>query len=152
MELDWNQEDVKEDTYEAIPIGDYLAIVEDEESRDAKSGNGVVLILKFQIIDGKFKGRKISKLFNVRNESVKSETIGRSQLKSLSVACGRPTEKNTLNLQAIPVMIRVGVGSDGRTEIKNFFNTKDYADKPPRMLTKAPGPITKTETPKKAWE
>lgn len=152
MELDWNQEDVKEDTYEAIPTGDYLAIVEDEESRDANSGNGVVLILKFQIIDGKFKGRKISKLFNVRNESEKAETIGRSQLKSLSVACGRPTEKNTLNLQAIPVMIRIATGNDGRSEVKSFFNTKDYAEKPPRMLTKAPALTTKAEATKKAWE
>jgi hypothetical protein len=109
MELDWRPEDYKPDEYQQIPAGDYLAVIEEEECKDNASGTGELLIFTFQITEGEFKGRKIRKSLNIRHTNPKAETIARQQLSSIQMACGKPLLRNTLELQGIPLIIRVGM-------------------------------------------
>ncbi len=45
------------DTFDPIPAGKYLAIIQESEMKPTKSGNGSYLEFVFQVIEGEFKGR-----------------------------------------------------------------------------------------------
>lgn len=148
MELDYNQEEYKPDDYQQIPAGDYLAVIEDEECKDNSSGTGEILTLFFQITEGEFKGRKIRKGFNIRHNNPKAETIARSQLRSVQLACGKPIIRNTLELQGIPLIIRVGMNKEKTyPEVKDFFSTTEAPKAKPLIQKEITG-----EQPKRSWK
>lgn len=131
MQLDWNNDEYESEEYQPIAPGDYLAILSDEEERDLSSGKGVGLKLTFTILEGPFKGRKISRLFCVRHENQDTEKWAREAINNLSRACNRVTFKNTVELFDIPFLIRIGTGKDGYAEVKNFFEKDSNPRKAP---------------------
>ncbi|MGD9126460.1 MAG: DUF669 domain-containing protein, partial [Planctomycetia bacterium] len=46
-------------SFDPIPAGKYVAVITESEMKDTKSGVGQYLQLTFDIIDGKYKGRKL---------------------------------------------------------------------------------------------
>lgn len=148
MELDWRPEDYKPDEYQQIPAGDYLAVIEEEECKDNSSGTGELLIFTFQITEGEFKGRKIKKSLNIRHTNPKAETIARQQLSSIQMACNKPLLRNTLELQGIPLIIRVGMNKEKTyPEIKGFFSTTEAPKNKPLIQKEITG-----EQPKRSWK
>jgi hypothetical protein len=61
--------------YEAIPAGDYEAMVTDSQMKSTKDGSGQYLELTLEIQSGQFQGRKIWDRLNLQNRNAKAVEI-----------------------------------------------------------------------------
>ena len=105
---DFNANDVDPMTnFESIPAGKYLAVITDSEMKPTKSGNGMYLELKYQIIEDKYKGRNLWVRLNLDNPSPKAVEIARAELSSVCRAVGVMQPKDSLELHNLPLVIKV---------------------------------------------
>ncbi len=120
----FNSNDVPDSQYDAIPEEWYRAVIVDSTVKKTKSGNGELIELKWQILDGQHKNRTLFDRVNWTNPNATAQMIGRQQLKKIQKAVGAPDEINdTAVLHMKPCLIKVVVtqyeGND-RNEIKNY--------------------------------
>lgn len=97
--------------YVPLPAGEYLAILESSEMVD-KSEAGVQKVgLKFmwQVIEGQYKGRKISQYLNYVHPNQDAQRIARAELSAVCRACNRLEARDTAELHNIPVFLKVAV-------------------------------------------
>lgn len=112
------------DSYAALPSGNYIAQVERSEVKNTKDGTGSYLSLGFKVIDGDYAGRVLFGNITLTNKNSQAQEIGRKQLIKLSTACGLGHLQDSEQLHGIPVMIRV---SDSRVyEGEKQNDIKDY--------------------------
>lgn len=112
------------DSYAALPAGNYIAQVERSEVKNTKDGTGSYLSLGFKVIDGDYAGRVLFGNITLTNKNSQAQEIGRKQLIKLSTACGLGHLQDSEQLHGIPVMIRV---SDSRVyEGEKQNDIKDY--------------------------
>lgn len=125
--FDANQVDPMEDRG-VIPAGQYLAIIEASEIKPTKAGTGSYLMFTFQIIEGKYKGRKQWARLNLDNPNQQAVDIARSELSSICRAVGVMTPGDSGDLHDLPLMIKVAV--EKRSDNGEPSNViKGYADK-----------------------
>lgn len=114
----------KNDSYAALPSGNYIAQVERSEVKTTKDGTGSYLSLGFKVIDGEYAGRVLFGNITLTNKNSQAQEIGRKQLIKLSTACGLGHLQDSEQLHGIPVMIKV---SDSRVyEGEKQNDIKDY--------------------------
>lgn len=102
-------EEVKMD-FDPLPKGEYLAEVTNSEVVPTKRGDGMILKLTFDVLEGDYKDRKIFASFNIANPSEKAQQIGRGQLKDLCIALGKSGIVNdSTELHGIPFRVRVKI-------------------------------------------
>jgi hypothetical protein len=108
--------DTKEQSFEPIPAGDYIAVIENSDYLQNKQGSGNILKLTYQIIDGPMKGKKLFENLNLENANQQAEQISRRVLNALCLACNLQDSvlKDSAQLHNIPIKISVGVRPDGR--------------------------------------
>ncbi len=94
-------------TFDALPQGDYLAIMEESEIRATNDNNGSYFSLTFQIIEGEFKGRKLWANINWTNPKENAVSMGRAQLSSICRAVGVMNPNDTTDLHNRPLMLGV---------------------------------------------
>lgn len=112
------------DSYAALPSGNYIAQVERSEVKTTKDGTGSYLSLGFKVIDGEYAGRVLFGNITLTNKNSQAQEIGRKQLIKLSTACGLGHLQDSEQLHGIPVMIKV---SDSRVyEGEKQNDIKDY--------------------------
>lgn len=95
--------------FEAIPPGQYTAIITESENKPNKAGTGSYLQFTFQIVDGQYKGRLLWARLNVENRSQTAVKIARGQLSALCRAVGVLQPRDSIELHNIPLTIKVGV-------------------------------------------
>lgn len=93
--------------FSALPTGDYTAIITDSEMRSTKNGSGQYLMLTFQIIEGKAKGRYVWHNLNLQNQNTKAEEIAQRELSAICHATGRLKISDSEQLHNIPIKIHV---------------------------------------------
>ena len=71
-----------------MPAGKYLAVITEDEMKDTKSGDGRYLSLTFEVLDGKFKGRKLWARLNLENKNAQAVQIARGDLSAICRAVG----------------------------------------------------------------
>ena len=69
--------------FHVVPAGRYEMVIIADALKDAKSGNGKVLSLTFQIVSGPEKDSTIISRLNIKNTSPVAEKIGQGVLKRL---------------------------------------------------------------------
>lgn len=76
----------------ALPADDYLLKVAEAEMKPGTKDpvNSVVIRLKYEVVDGTYKGRVIYGTINFKNANPQAEEIGRGELSALCHAIGRP--------------------------------------------------------------
>jgi hypothetical protein len=106
--------DELEGDFDALPAGEYLAIIEDSDYTDNKAGTGKILKLAYQVIDGPMKGRKIYEYLNLQNANKQAEQISKKALNSIGIAVGVPHNdlKDSTLLHDTPMKLDVGVKED----------------------------------------
>lgn len=111
----FNSQDHKDPSFEPLPEGKYLLIVEASEAKPTKAGTGTGINLKFQVVDGKHKGRTFFHWLNYEHASADAQRIGRAELAMLCRAVNVPGAKDTLELHNIPFCgtVKVTPGKDG---------------------------------------
>ena len=99
--------------YELIPKGAYLCAIIECVKKDTKKG-GVMLSLKYKIIEGDFEGRQFYSNINIKNDSEKAQLIGLSKVAEIQNAIDT-TFTDTDHCLNIPICVHViqTRGSDG---------------------------------------
>jgi len=154
LNLDVEQEAQEAKSFDALPDGQYPAIVGTSEIKTTKAGNGQYLSLTFEIIDGDYKSRKLWSNLNIVNPSTTAEKIGRAELASLCKAAGVMNPQDSQELHDIPVLITVRKDKDDATRnvIKGYNAVGDAYEVPVKVAPKAAAPATKPATAKKPWQ
>jgi len=114
---------VPESEFEAIPAGEYRAVLIESNKKPTKAGNGFLLEVKLQILDGPYKNRTLFDRFNLWNASQQAKEIAAQQFAKVCKAVNVPTPKDSSELHMKPLLVKVAVtqyeGND-RNEIKNY--------------------------------
>ncbi|MBQ4315547.1 MAG: DUF669 domain-containing protein [Lentisphaeria bacterium] len=99
-----------------MPAGKYLAVITEDEMKDTKSGDGRYLSLTFEVLDGKFKGRKLWARLNLENKNAQAVQIARGDLSAICRAVGVMQLSDTVQLHNIPLVITVKVKRNRETD------------------------------------
>jgi len=92
-EFDCNEVDPQQ-VNEPLPAGWYPVIIEETEVRETSdsaqrnAGDGYYMKVKYQVVDGQHKGRKVFGNINLRNKSQQAEEIGMRELSAIGRAVG----------------------------------------------------------------
>lgn len=108
-----------EQSFDPVPVDDYIAVIESSEYKDNKQGTGRILVLEYQIIEGHYKGRKIFENLNLENANEQTAIIARKSLNSICIATGITHLKDSSQLHNIPMKITVGIKKDEQYGDKN---------------------------------
>ena len=107
-QLDFDASSVQPlDVYEAIPAGEYEAVITDSEMKANKSNTGMFLELKTEIISGDYLGRKLTARLNLKNPSVKAVEMAKRELSSICHAVGVLQPRDSAELHNLPLVIKV---------------------------------------------
>jgi hypothetical protein len=113
-----------QESFAAIPSGDYPAQILKTEMRATKDGNGQYLWLEHEIIDGDFKGRLLWNNLNLVNASAEAVQIARRQLSAICHAIGEMNVTDSEQLHFKPFIVSVKLKPAGFRE-KNGYVTTD---------------------------
>lgn len=156
-------------TFEAIPAGEYTAMIVDDEIKptkkaiDAANGNADLPIhqynafgvnLKFQIIGGDFDGRQLFNWINLKNPNAQAVELGSKEISTIARACGKILKNDTSIIHRIPMKVKIGItpASANYAEGNKFISyerIEGSAPVKPDVDTKEPKNEGK---PKKAWD
>ena len=99
----------RENNYELLPAGDYVAQVTESAIEPLKSGNGQCLKLTVTVLQEGYNGRKIFCRLNVRHTNPTAEQIAQQQLRELCEAVGVLRMQDTTELHNKPFTARVKI-------------------------------------------
>jgi hypothetical protein len=114
---------VKESEFEALPAGEYRAVISDSERKKTKDGESELLQVKLQIIEGPFKNRTIIDRFNLWNKNPAATTIAQQQFKKVCEAVNIPKPADSSSLHMKPLMIKLAVkeyNGSNQNEVKGY--------------------------------
>lgn len=119
--FDTNTVEKRENNYELLPAGWYVAQVTESDIVSLKSGNGKAIKLTFEVLSDGHRGRKLWAQLNVQHTNPKAETIAQQQLRELCDAIGVVRMGDTVELHNKPVQVKVKIRKDenGQYEDQN---------------------------------
>lgn len=111
--------------FDAIPAGDYEAIVTASQEKTTKDGQGSYLELTLEIQSGQFQGRRLWDRLNLQNRNPKAVEIAQKQLAQLCHATGIMQVNDSEQLHNRPVIVKVSAKHDDfageiRNEVKGY--------------------------------
>jgi hypothetical protein len=98
--------------FEAIPAGDYEAMVTDSTMKSTKDGLGQYLELTLEVQSGQYQGRKVWDRLNLQNRNQKAVEIAQKQLAQLCHATGIMQVKDSQQLHNRPIVVKVAAKND----------------------------------------
>jgi hypothetical protein len=123
-----------------IPAGKYLAVITDDEMKDAASGKGRYLSLTFEIIEGECTGRKLWSRLNLENANPMAVDIARKELSAICRAVKVMQLSDTVQLHNLPLVITVRCKKNAETgEMQNEIKGYEAKDS---SVSVAPAPQT----------
>lgn len=105
--LNFNANEVKPNTFEPLPAGEYIAAIVSSEMKPTKKNDGEYAEFKFEILEGEYKGRTLFSRLNLKNPNEKAVQIARGELSAICHAVGVLTPRDTVDLHNIPMRIKV---------------------------------------------
>jgi hypothetical protein len=126
-----------------IPAGKYVAAIVESELKPTKSGNGQLLEICYQVIEGEHKGRKLWSRHNLVNMSATAVQIAKGELSAICRSCGVLQPKDSCELHNIPLCVSVRVAkrndSDEMVNEVTSWAKKDAAAGVPQQQTGGAG-------------
>ena len=129
----YSQDDKPQADFEALPEGEYLAIIEASEMKATKAGDGHYLKLKLQVIEGKYKGRVVFDNLNLDNKSKTARDIARATFAVIREAVGVPNPQDSSELHGKPLVMKLKqreYNGEMQNEVKGYRATKPGAKLP----------------------
>lgn len=114
------------DSYDVIPDNTLAnAVITSSEWKETKDKTGGYLALKYEIIDGNYKGRIIFENVNLQNSNATAVKIAQETLAKICKAIGKEQVQNSEELHNIPMNIKIGVnpakdGYEPSNKIKSY--------------------------------
>jgi hypothetical protein len=141
-------------TFDPIPLGDYLAMITGSEMKQTQAGTGEYLALTFEIIDGEHQSRRLWANLNLNNPNQKAVEIAQRDLSSICHAIGKLTVADSEEMHDIPLTITVGYEMkdkqpvlDGQGRPRNQIKAYKKADgAPPAPAFQQPKPAAAPAT------
>lgn len=92
MAFQWNTEKLEEaaqaqDSFAALPVGEYRAMISSVTDKENKKGTGNYLSFELEIIEGKYENRKLFDNVNYKNTNPAAEQIAWKTLLAIKNAC-----------------------------------------------------------------
>ena len=118
---------------ELMPSGDYEVAIVASKSKESRSGS-MYLELELQVLDGRFKGRKLWDRLNLWHDNETAKTMAKATLSSICRAVGVRTPGDSAELHGRPMLAKVVVRNDAqygdRNEVKGYRAAKTSAAGP----------------------
>lgn len=102
--------------FELLPPGKYRAQIVQSEMQATKQGDGQMLWLEFDVLDGPFQGRKVWERLNLVNRNQTTVEIAQRQLSAICHAVDRIQVTDSEQLHFRPLLLTVAVEMDKRDE------------------------------------
>jgi hypothetical protein len=148
--FNWSEFDastVETPSREALPPGEYVAMVTESSIKSNKAATGEYLALTFQVVEGEHEGRFVWDNLNLVHPNETAVQIARAALASLCKAVDVLNPKDSIDLHGKPVLIRVVVEKDRNGNPRNAIKTfKPAASRAPQS-TPTPKAEGKASTP-----
>ncbi len=94
--------------FELLPNGDYRVVIVDSRAKPNSKANGHYLELEFDVLDGKFEGRKLWDRINIDHPDAATVARAKRDLKRYCDAVGHATKlTSSSQLHDKPLTIRV---------------------------------------------
>jgi hypothetical protein len=117
VQFNYNMSEVKPNTnVDPLPANWYIAQITDTQTRTPKSGQGSMLNVTFEIIDGEHRGRKVWNNYCHEHPSAQTQAIARQNLAAICHACGMPNCGASEQLHYIPLKIKLRLKRDKNTD------------------------------------
>jgi hypothetical protein len=95
--------------FETIPAGWYNVMIDESDLKPTKDGAGAFLQLRFNVLDGQYKGRKVFARLNIRNANPQTVEIAYKQLSAIGHAVNVLQIQDSQQLHNLPMKIKVKV-------------------------------------------
>jgi hypothetical protein len=100
-------------SWELLPVAEYVAQVVEASIQRPKSGDGCYLALTWKIVEGEFEDRQLWQRITFVHSSEQAQTIGRKTLKDLCIALDVNEQVDDAEIFLFkPARIRVGIERD----------------------------------------
>ena len=138
-----------------IPAGKYRVVIANDVLKDNKKGNGKILEITFQVIDGDYATETIKDYLNITNPSEVAQKIGQGTLKKLCRLTKNnfpPTDTSLMWGISLIAKIDIEVGQYQGRETQNNKITGYYdMDTPITQTTPPPETAPAPATPSSQW-
>ena len=128
---------------EALPPGDYKVQILQSEMRVTKAGNGQMLWLDLEVLEGPLQGRHVYDQLNLINPNPTAEEIAQRTLSAICHAVGKLQVSDSEELHFLPMVVKVAVKPNGYNEVKGYKPVKQVA----AAGTPTPAPNVPTAAP-----
>lgn len=102
--------------FEVLPPGKYRAQIVQSEMQPTRQGDGQMLCLEFDLLDGPYQGRKLWERLNLVNRNQTTVEIAQRQLSAICHAIDRIQVTDSEQLHFRPMLLTVVVEMDKRDE------------------------------------
>jgi len=102
-----------------LPDGEYVVMIDHQEVKTTKAGNGRYISMQLEVQTGDYKNRKIFANYNIENPNPVAVEIAMNELGMIAKCVGLPTLQNTADLMGKPFIVRTQVKND-RVEIVEY--------------------------------
>lgn len=150
-----------ESQFAPVPNGEYPVVISESEMLPTKNGSGQYLQLVLDIVDGPYKGRKVSDRLNLVNTNQTAVEIAQRALSQICHAVGVLQLQDTVMLHNKPLIARLVVkqspGYDDSNEVKEYKKYTPAGYIVPPQASQAPAapaptaPATPAVGNKPAW-
>lgn len=115
----------EQQSFDALPEGQYVAIATSSEEKVTKAGTGKYLQITFEVLDGPAKGRKLWARLNLWNQNQTAKDIAQRELGAICRAVGiiRPNDSSELHNK--PLLLTVKVELDDKQRQSNVISKYD---------------------------
>ena len=133
-----------------LPEGLYTCAITEAEEKTTKSGTGEYLSLKWQVLEGPFKGRIVFQNLNLRNNNKQAVDIAKAQLSAVCRAINTMQPKSVYELQNKPCVLKIVLKkrkdtNENENRITKWMSIEDAAKDSPQAAST-------TATDKAPWE
>ena len=130
-------------TYDPLPAGKYKMVATRSEMKDTKTGGGKFLEIQFEVVEGEYKGRRLTDRLNLVNSNSQAVEIARSTLSAICHATGVMQPKDSSQLHNIPLIVKVALekrkdNGEDTNRIKGYEAIGTAAAEPVAVSEKAP--------------
>lgn len=144
----------KENTREALPAGEYIAVLDKAEIKTTKAGDGQYVNCQFKVVDGQHKGGVFFDIINIANPNAQAVEIGLARLNTLLTIGGLSACGSTEDLEHARIHILAVLGLE---EYNGNKKNKLIAMKNPnapqqRLPQPTMQPITQQSQPVQNWQ
>lgn len=139
-QLNFDATQVEPDTgFDTVPAGWYNVSIDESDLKPTKDGAGTYLQIRFNILDGQYRGRKLFSRLNIRNSNAQAQEIALRQLSAIGHAVNVLYIQDSQQLHGLPMKVKVKIrkGDDNYEDQNEIISYKNI-NEPVETVGSAP--------------